>query len=355
MKALIDKLRDTHALSRDEWMEIFAHHSPDDEEYARQAAREICDGVYGRAVFLRGLIEVSSYCKNDCNYCGLRRSNALCERYRISPEDIMECCRAGYELGLRTFVLQGGEDMWFTDERLEAIVKSIRREFPDCAITISLGERSRESYQRLFDAGANRYLLRHETADAAHYSLLHPAGMSMENRMECLRNLKAIGYQVGAGIMVGSPGQSAETLASDMLFMAELAPHMVGVGPFLPHHATPFRDRTPGSVANTLFILSLIRIMLPQVLLPATTALATLDTDGRTMGLRCGANVIMPNLSPADVRSKYLLYDGKRATGNEAAESIRLIRRELEAEGFEAVISRGDHIAFSRKTADKGE
>ena len=348
MKALINRLRDTGALSLDEWIKLFTSRSPDDEEYARAMAREICDGVYGKSVFLRGLIEVSSYCKNDCYYCGLRRSNTQCERYRISPEDIMECCRAGYELGLRTFVLQGGEDMWFTDERLQDIVSGIRREFPDCAITLSLGERSRESYQRLFDAGANRYLLRHETADADHYGMLHPRSMSMEARMECLRQLKAIGYQVGAGMMIGSPGQSAETLAKDMLFLADLKPHMVGVGPFLPHHATPFKDKAPGSAKDTLFILSLVRIMLPQVLLPATTALATLDVSGRIMGLRCGANVIMPNLSPADVRSKYLLYDGKRATGNEAAESIRLIRQELAGEGFEAVVSRGDHISFAK-------
>lgn len=349
MKALINRLRDTGALSRDEWIKLFTSRSPDDEEYARAMAREICDGVYGKSVFLRGLIEVSSYCKNDCYYCGLRRGNTQCERYRISPEDIMECCRAGYELGLRTFVLQGGEDMWFTDERLQDIVSGIRREFPDCAITLSLGERSRESYQRLFDAGANRYLLRHETADAGHYGLLHPMSMSMEARMECLRQLKSIGYQVGAGMMIGSPGQSAETLAKDMLFLADLKPHMVGVGPFLPHHATPFKDMAPGSAKDTLFILSLVRIMLPQVLLPATTALATLEVSGRIMGLRCGANVIMPNLSPADVRSKYLLYDGKRATGNEAAESIRLIRQELAGEGFEAVVSRGDHISFTKR------
>lgn len=346
MRTLIDKLRDTGALSREEWTALFENRSPADEEYARNMAREICDGVYGRAVYMRGLVEISSYCKNNCNYCGLRRGNSQCQRYRLSMDDIMECCAAGYALGLRTFVLQGGEDPWFTDERTAAIVAAIRGEFPDCAITLSLGERSRESYQRLFDAGANRYLLRHETADAAHYGVLHPHEMSMENRMECLWNLKAIGYQVGAGIMVGSPGQSADTLASDMLFMADLKPHMIGIGPFLPHHATPFKDMPAGSVRDTLFILSLCRIMLPGALLPATTALATIEGSGRAMGLRSGANVIMPNLSPAAVRSKYLLYDGKRSTGSEAAESIRSICEELESEGFHASFSRGDHISL---------
>ena len=349
MKRLIDKLNENRALSRDEWIDLFSNRTPSDEEYARKISREICDRVYGRDVFLRGLIEISSYCKNDCYYCGLRRSNRDCERYRITPEEIMECCRAGYELGLRTFVMQGGEDMWFTDERMSEIVRDIRSEFPDCAITLSLGERSRESYQKFFDAGANRYLLRHETADRTHYGILHPAEMSMDERKECLRNLKDIGFQVGAGIMVGSPGQSDKTLAEDMLFMADLQPHMVGIGPFLPHHATPFKDKAAGSAEDTLFILSLTRIMLPGALLPATTALATLEGSGRIMGLRAGANVIMPNLSPADVRKKYMLYDGKRATGNEAAESIRLIREELESEGFRAVVSRGDHISMQKK------
>ena len=351
MKKYIDKLYDERSLSREEWLVLFENRTPDDEKYAQSLARKICDNVYGRDVFLRGLIEISSYCKNDCFYCGLRRSNRDCERYRITPDEILECCRAGYELGLRTFVMQGGEDNYFTGERMESIVRNIRSEFPDCAITLSLGELSHAEYQKFYDAGANRYLLRHETADKFHYGILHPSDMSFENRRNCLYDLKSIGYQVGAGIMVGSPGQSSKTLAEDMLFMADLQPHMVGIGPFLPHHATPFKDKPAGSVRDTLFILSLTRIMLPDALLPATTALATLEGSGRIMGLNAGANVIMPNLSPADVRKKYMLYDGKRATGNEAAESIRLIRKELSAYGFTAVVSRGDHISMQKKEA----
>lgn len=346
MRQLLQKLREERALSRDEWVLLFENRSPEDEAYAQKMAREICDGVYGRDVFLRGLLEISSYCRNNCLYCGLRRDNAQCERYRLTREEILDCCRAGYALGLRTFVLQGGEDAYFNDARMVDIIGAIRAEFSDCAITISLGERSYESYKRMYDAGANRYLLRHETADEAHYMRLHPKEMSLKNRMECLYNLKAIGYQVGAGIMVGSPGQSARTLSEDMLFMAELSPHMVGIGPFLPHHATPFKSAPAGSANDTLFILALTRIMLPEVLLPATTALATCEENGRVLGLRAGANVIMPNLSPADVRAKYMLYDGKLATGSEAAESIRLIRDQLAENGFRAVVGRGDHKLF---------
>lgn len=346
MRRLIDKLACDRRLSRPEWTALLASRTAEDERYARDMARQECERVYGRDVYLRGLVEISSYCKNDCNYCGLRRSNTQCERYRLTQDEILECCREGHALGFRTFVMQGGEDMWFTDDRLEAIVRAVRAEFPDSAITLSVGERSAESYERLYAAGANRYLLRHETADAAHYSLLHPASMRLENRKNCLYTLKSIGFQVGAGIMVGSPGQSAETIAADMEFMAELQPHMVGIGPFLPHHATPFRDMPAGRLNDALFIVALTRLMLPDALIPATTALATLDPVGREMGLLSGANVIMPNLSPSDVRSKYLLYDNKRSFGSEAAQSLKLIETTLAGIGRRACMARGDHISI---------
>ena len=349
MKALIDRLAGGEILALEQWQALFAQRSPQDENYARNLAREICQQHYGRKVYLRGLVEISSICKNDCYYCGLRRSNAQCQRYRLTPEEIFESCREGHALGLRTFVLQGGEDAWFTDARLCEIIRQIRRAFPDSAITLSLGERSRESYQELFDAGANRYLLRHETADETHYGQLHPPELSLSHRMDCLRALKDVGYQVGAGFMVGSPHQTARTLAKDMAFLQEFRPHMAGIGPFLPHHATPFRDEPAGGLQDTLFCVALTRLALPEALIPATTALATLEVSGRDAALLGGANVIMPNLSPAGVRKKYLLYDNKRAFGSEAAESLRLIHRALAQIGREMSLSRGDHISIAAK------
>lgn len=349
MRKLIDKLGSEHRLERGEWLQLLASRSNEDELYARDRARSVCESVYGTDVFLRGLVEISSYCKNDCLYCGLRRGNRSCERYRLTKDEILECCREGYVLGFRTFVMQGGEDDHFSDDRLCGIVGAVRAEFPDAAITLSVGEKSPETYRRYFEAGANRYLLRHETADAVHYSRLHPPELSLENRKNCLFSLKQIGFQVGAGIMVGSPGQSIETLASDMEFMHALQPHMVGIGPFLPHHATPFRDEPAGKLNDTLFMVALTRLMLPQALIPATTALATLHDDGRNMALLSGANVIMPNLSPEGVRKKYLLYDNKRAFGNEAAQALEDIRTSLAAIGRRASMSRGDHISLTQK------
>jgi len=348
MKRLIDRLERENHLDRESWLELFTRRTAADELYARERARLVCERIYGADVYLRGLIEISSYCKNDCHYCGLRRSNRDCERYRLTEEQILDCCREGYALGFRTFVMQGGEDMWFTDERLTGIVSKVRSQYPDVAITLSVGEKSRETYQKYHDAGADRYLLRHETANAEHYSLLHPADMSLDTRKRCLRDLKDIGFQVGAGIMVGSPGQSWETVAEDMEFMYGLQPHMVGIGPFLPHHATPFRDKPAGKLNDTLFIVALTRLMLPQALIPATTALATLDPEGREQGLLSGANVIMPNLSPTDVRKKYLLYDGKRSFGSEAAQSLRAIETALAGIGRRAAMVRGDHITMQK-------
>lgn len=306
------------------------------------AATQIRRQRFGNRVLFRGLIEFTSYCRNDCHYCGIRRGNTQAERYRLSKEQILECCRTGHDLGFRSFVLQGGEDPWFTDERICDVISAIRGQFPDSALTISFGEQTAQSYRRYFDAGANRYLLRHETADAAHYALLHPRELSLKNRTRCLYDLKEIGYQVGAGFMVGSPGQTLAMLAKDLLFLKGLQPHMVGIGPFIPHKKTIFADQPAGSVQQTLDMIALTRILLPQSLLPATTALGSIDSIGREKALAIGANVIMPNLSPSDVRKMYAIYNDKLSTGKEAAESLENNKRLLIEAGFEPDMSRGD-------------
>ncbi len=342
---LIDKLQREHDLADAEFAVLIENTDEQVREYLHEKARAVREQHYGRKVYIRGLIEYSNYCKNDCLYCGIRRSNRNAERYRLSKEEILQCCEAGYDLGFRTFVLQGGEDPHFTDERMVDIVSTIRRAYPDCAITLSLGERGKESFEKLYAAGANRYLLRHETADACHYALLHPKEMALQTRMENLRALKAIGYQTGAGMMIGSPGQSTGSLIKDLRFLQDLQPQMVGIGPFIPHHDTPFKDEKAGTVELTLTMLSIVRLMLPSVLLPATTALGTIDGDGRIKGMNAGCNVVMPNLSPSDYRAKYLLYDNKIATGDEAAESLASLRRHMSAAGYEVVTDRGDHKA----------
>ena len=303
---------------------------------------------YGDKVYTRGLIEFTNYCKNNCYYCGIRRGNLRACRYRLTGEEILDCCAEGYRLGFRTFVLQGGEDRWFTDERMADIIRAIRKEYPDCAITLSIGERSYESYRLFREAGADRYLLRHETANEEHYGKLHPADMSLAVRKLCLYDLKLLGYLVGAGFMVGSPGQTAGCLAEDLVFLKELKPHMVGIGPFIPHHDTAFAGEKAGSVELTLFLLSVIRILLPEVLLPATTALGTLDPQGREKGLAAGANVVMPNLSPLKNRKQYELYDNKICTGEEAAECIGDLERRVAGAGYRLVSERGDACSPAR-------
>lgn len=303
-------------------------------------ARETAARYYGRGIFIRGLIEYSSFCQNDCLYCGLRRSNRLAQRYRLDEETVLRCCAEGYRLGFRTFVLQGGEDPFFTDERLIPLVKAIRSSYPDCAITLSLGERSRESYEKLFAAGANRYLLRHEAANAGLYAKLHPAEQQLASRLACLQDLKEIGYQVGAGVMVGAPFQTLLHLADDLLYLHRFQPQMVGIGPFIPHQDTPFAHEQPGSVDMTLRMLALTRLLLPKVLLPATTALGTLSADGRQQGVLAGANVVMPNLSPGEVRGKYALYD--RKISDEAEKALAELGKKMEAIGYQIVTSRGD-------------
>ncbi len=311
-----------------------------DNLFAEAAA--LRNRVYGRTIFLRGLIEISNHCRNNCLYCGIRR-DVKTQRYRLSKEQILDCCQTGHNLGFRTFVLQGGEDAWFTDEVLCDIVADIKHRFPDCAVTLSLGERGRDSFRRLREAGADRYLLRHETADASHYALLHPAEMSFEHRMQCLYDLRDLGYQVGTGFMVGSPFQTLDTLKKDLAFIAEFHPDMVGIGPFIPADGTPFANRPAGSIDLTLRLLAILRLLLPDVLLPATTALGTLHPSGRERAIAAGANVIMPNLSPQDTRALYSIYNNKLSTLSEAAETVADIRARLLAIGFDAPIDRGDH------------
>ncbi len=342
MHAHIDALEREHVLDRDAFVSLLENNSPELRAYAAVRARAVSDAYFHRKIFIRGLIEFSNYCKNDCFYCGIRKSNEKASRYRLTPEEILDCCRSGYELGFRTFVLQGGEDGYFTDDRMVELIAAIHAAYPDCAITLSIGERDHSTYSRFFAAGADRYLLRHESADPVHYAALHPESLSLENRKRCLYDLKSIGFQTGAGFMVGSPFQTPEMIAGDLLFLRALEPHMVGLGPFIPHRDTPFGAYPTGSVDTTLLLLSLIRLMLPRVLLPATTALGTLDPEGREAGILAGANVVMPNLSPMGVREKYLLYNDKLATGMEAAEHLLDLRARLDAIGYHVVAERGD-------------
>ena len=346
MKIWIDKLAQEGGLSRKEWTEFIENRSQADHEYLFEKARAVRERIYGRDIYLRGLIEFSSYCKNDCFYCGLRASNRFAQRYRLTKDEVLECCKTGYELDFRTFVLQSGEDPYFTDAAMVDIISTIRANYPDCAITLSMGEKSRESYQKLFDAGADRYLLRHETANPQHYEKLHPPSLSLENRIRCLHDLIETGYQVGAGFMVGSPEQTTQCLVDDMLFLKEINPQMVGIGPFIPHKNTPFGGQPQGTLELTLFMLACLRLMLPNTLLPATTALGTICANGRELGIMAGANIIMPNLSPKKVREKYLPYDGKISTGDEAAESYQRIRKKMENIGYNVAVSRGDCAGF---------
>ena len=341
---IIERIASGKALSVEEWIQAIGCDDPGYAEELKAAASDTRDRIYGKKVFARGLIEFTSYCMNDCYYCGLRRSNRDALRYRLSYDCIMDTAEAGYRAGFRTFVLQGGEDSYFTDERLIMIVRGIKERYPDAAVTLSVGERSFESYKALKEAGADRYLLRHETADDVHYRKLHPDDMSQENRIRCLYDLKELGYQTGAGMMVGSPGSSSRTLAEDMVFLSFLKPEMVGIGPFIPHSATPFRDEKRGSVDLTLRMVSLVRLALPHAMIPSTPALATASSDGQLQGILHGANVIMPDITPQSERSKYMIYDGKKITGDEAGENLRQIAEGMESIGYELSMERGDYI-----------
>ena len=342
LKLLIDRLAAEHTLSKEEYIFLLEGCGVKEAEYLAEKARAEKEKHYGNRVFIRGLIEISNICKNDCYYCGIRKGNQNCERYRLTEEDILECCAEGYELGFRTFVLQGGEDGYFTDERLVLLLHNIKENYPDCAVTLSLGERSKESYKALKEAGADRYLLRHETANEEHYGKLHPEVLSWEHRMECLRWLRECGYQVGAGFMVGSPYQTVEMLSEELKFIEEFKPEMCGIGPFIPHKETQFKNEPAGSVEQTLLLLSMIRLIHPKVLLPATTALGTMAENGRERGILAGANVVMPNLSPASVRKKYMLYDNKLSDGAESAQAKEELEKRMMAIGHTVVVDRGD-------------
>ena len=343
---IIQKLCDTGDLTRDEIITLLENRNSEIQSYLAKRASETAQEHYGNKVYVRGLIEFTNYCRNDCYYCGIRCGNKNAERYRLSKEEIVECASYGYGLGFRTIVLQGGEDMFYTDDMMVDIIKSIKKEHPDCAVTLSIGEKSYESYKALFDAGADRYLLRHETADFDHYAKLHPKNLSPENRQQCLYNLKKIGFQTGAGFMVGSPYQTVDNIADDLLFLKKLDPEMIGIGPFIPHKDTVFADEKAGDLNLTLFLLSVIRLMLPTVLLPATTALGTINPRGRELGILAGANVVMPNLSPVGVRKKYALYDNKICTGEEAAECMNCLKNRISSIGYEIVTDRGDNIRY---------
>jgi biotin synthase len=347
MKKLIEKLYRENYLEENELLYLLNNIDKKNKDYLIDKAHETRMNRYGNAVFMRGLIEFTNYCKRNCIYCGIRGGNKKAERYRLSLEDIIHCCSIGYELGYRTYVLQGGEDDYYSDDKIVEIVSSIKNKFPDCAITLSIGEKPYESYKKYYNAGADRYLLRHETASKKLYESLHP-GMSFENRIECLKNLKDIGYQVGAGFMVGLPGQTNEDYVKDLMFLKELNPHMVGIGPFIPHKDTPVGEEKGGTVEDTVTLLAIIRLLLPDVLLPATTALGSIDPQGREKGIRAGANVVMPNLSPTNVRAKYSLYDGKICTGDEAAECRRCIEGRIINAGFSVDMSRGDNNTWKR-------
>ncbi len=339
---LIDKLSLTRSLSVEEYAYLINNRTTETDEYLKNKADAVRREIYGNSVYIRGLIEISNICKNNCLYCGIRAGNGNCNRYRLTPEEIYNCCVEGYKLGFRTFVLQGGEDGFYTDKLLCELIKKIKNNFPDCAITLSLGERSKESYKALYAAGADRYLLRHETVNKDLYSKLHPQEMSLENRLHCLNNLKEIGFQVGCGFMVGAPFQTTMHIAQDLKFIEEFKPHMCGIGPFIPHKDTVFKGENSGDADLTCFLLSVIRLMHPTVLLPATTALGTVSCDGREKGILSGANVIMPNLSPESVRKKYDLYDNKLSTGAESAEHIKELNNRMKNIGFKIEISRGD-------------
>ena len=344
MKESIAKLEETQTLTKDEWTVLLSHRTDALTEELFERACKVRIQHYGKDVYIRGLIEFTNYCRNDCYYCGIRRSNRNVSRYRLNSEEILSCCHEGYKLGFRTFVLQGGEDPWFTDQRMTHLIATIKQQYPDCAITLSIGEKEEDSYRLFREAGADRYLLRHETFNSTHYRSLHPQELSASHRQQCLFTLRELGFQVGSGFMVGSPGQTPEHLAEDMLFLKNLNPHMVGIVPFVPHHDTPFAQEKAGSLELTLYLLALLRLMLPKALLPATTALGALSENGQQLGILAGANVIMPNLSPLENRASYSLYDNKPNTGTQAAENLAQLRSKMEQIGYQIVTDRGDSL-----------
>lgn len=342
-REIVDRLKEKRTLQDEEYKILLQTKDVQEQAYLHKVARDVCQSIYGNGIFIRGLIEISNYCKNDCYYCGIRKSNHHVKRYHLNKEEILLACKQGYELGFRTFVMQGGEDGSYDDHMMVDIIKSIRKAYPDCAITLSLGEKSKEMYQQYYDAGANRYLLRHETICESHYNQLHPSNMQIQNRVQCLWELKEIGFQVGSGIMVGSPYQSIDHIVEDIHFLEQLQPQMIGLGPYLPHKDTPFKDEAKGDEQVTINLLAIMRLMHPQALIPSTTALATISDDGREKGILAGANVVMPNLSPVKHRESYSLYNDKANMNAEAAESLHLLEARLQKIGYTISYDRGDY------------
>lgn len=340
-KMLIDFLNENHYLSEKEYLFLIKNRNEETAEYLRKKSDEARIKVYGNKIFIRGLIEISNICKNDCYYCGIRSSNKNCDRYKLSETDILACCENGYDLGFRTFVLQGGEGVFSVDFICNT-VKKIKGEYPDCAVTLSLGEYQKSDYEKMKNAGADRYLLRHETISQTHYEKLHPENMSYENRLRCLKDLKELKFQVGCGFLVGSPYQTEEIIAKEFKFIEEFSPEMCGIGPFIPQKDTPFKSEKSGTAEETAYYLSIIRLIKPNILLPATTALGTIKEGGRELGILSGANVLMPNLSPEKERSKYALYDNKLATGVESAEQIEKLKIQMQNIGYKIISDRGD-------------
>ena len=343
MKCVVDKLRKEHRLSSDGYRALLTMRDPQDVNYLITQAREVAQQQFGKGIFLRGLVELTNVCRNDCLYCGIRRSNGHLARYTITREQVLACCEQGFELGFRTFVLQGGEWGEERSEWIAGLISEIRSRWPECAITLSLGEHPRETYAMWKNAGANRYLLRHETHNERHYHLLHPDGMSVHHRLQCLNWLKELGFQVGTGIMVGSPFQSLKTLVEDIEYLVDFQPQMIGIGPFIPQHDTPFARFPAGTVDMTTRLYAILRLAMPQALIPSTTAIASLSPDGRLRGILAGANVVMPNLSPEDNRKQYALYDNKAALGAESAQGVKKLADELAKIGYHIDWSRGDH------------
>ena len=342
IKSTINKVKQSRNISLEQLKLLLELNDDEGVRFIREEAVKVCQKTYGNQVLIRGLIEFTNFCKNDCYYCGIRRSNSQADRYRLTKEQMLDCCASGYELGFRTFVLQGGEDGYFTDDKICDLVSAIKEKYPDCAVTLSIGEKSKESYQAYYNAGAERYLLRHETAEPEKYQKLHPDSMSLEHRKRCLFDLKEIGYQVGSGFMVGSPYQTAENLVSDLRFLQELQPDMIGIGPYITHQDTPFAEFPSGSLTKTLRLVSILRLLFPYALIPSTTALGTIHPEGRELGLKAGGNVVMPNLSPVSVRKKYELYENKICTGEEAAQCRGCLEARVKRAGYQIVTARGD-------------
>lgn len=345
MEAIIDKLYKTQNLEKEELLYILNNFDANTSKYLFSKSREVALEHFGNSIYTRGLIEFTNYCKNNCFYCGIRSNNIHAQRYRLTTDEILSCCKIGYKLGFRTFVLQGGEDLFYSDNDIVEIIKKIKSNYPDCAVTLSIGEKSYKSYKRYFDAGADRYLLRHETANEDHYKKLHPKNLSLNIRKQCLYDLKEIGFQVGTGFMIGSPYQTMDNIVEDLIFIKEFSPHMVGMGPFVPHKDTKFCKEPAGSLELSLLLIGIVRLLLPNALIPATTALGTIDPNGREKGILAGANVVMPNLSPTSVRNKYLLYDNKICTGEEAAECSDCLQSRMKSIGYQLVVDKGDYKA----------